>query len=79
MNHLTNEDVLTVCDLYSERRDLFNETIIVVNPLKESPDEVLTRLAKCIASVQATSNEVGAGPADHNAIFDAWRVADCLH
>jgi hypothetical protein len=78
MNHLTNEDVLTVCDLYSERRDLFNETIIVVNPLKESPDEVLTRLAKCIASVQATSNEVGAGPADHNAIFDAWRVHKTL-
>ena len=74
MQHLTTEDALAVSDLYSDRKNLFGETIITVNPLKDSPDEILTRLSKCIASVQTSSTEVGAGPADQNAVFDAWHV-----
>lgn len=78
MEHLTTADVLAVCQLYEDHAGLFDETIITVNPLRHSPNEMLTRLSKCIASVQTSPIEIGAGPADHNAVLDAWHVHHTL-
>lgn len=72
--HLSKADVLAIIDKHCEIPWLFRERIISVNPLRESPQEILNRLSQCFASTYTNTYEVGAGPADREAVLSSWRL-----
>mmetsp|Transcript_73648 Transcript_73648/g.193219 ORF Transcript_73648/g.193219 Transcript_73648/m.193219 type:complete len:904 (+) Transcript_73648:37-2748(+) len=73
-DHLTLAQVLYTIDMHCEIPWLFRERVISVDPLKDSPAQVLDVLSRCFASVNTKTVEIGAGHADREVVLNAWRL-----
>jgi len=66
-------DVVQIVDLYCANPRLFSMIIVTVDPLNESPEEIVKKMTLSFARALSESREVGAGDADKNAVEQAWR------
>eukprot|EP00747_Dinoflagellata_sp_TGD_P144093 gnl/TRDRNA2_/TRDRNA2_176458_c0_seq3.p1 gnl/TRDRNA2_/TRDRNA2_176458_c0~~gnl/TRDRNA2_/TRDRNA2_176458_c0_seq3.p1 ORF type:complete len:901 (-),score=157.19 gnl/TRDRNA2_/TRDRNA2_176458_c0_seq3:112-2814(-) len=70
----TVAEVATVIDMAKARYKYFIETVKVVDPLKDSPEDCLERLSACFSSTYTGVLELGASAAQVDVVVEAWRM-----
>jgi len=77
--NLTVADVLDVLYAYQMRPMLFTKTIKVVNPLSQSPEEILDDLSACFSSTYTGTLELGSAGTANQIIMNAWEQHFIVH
>jgi hypothetical protein len=77
-NGLNLADVLQVVDNYCSSPRLFRKIVVPVDPLNDSPDEMVKAMTLSFARASTEAREVGAGDADKNCVEQAWRLHEQL-
>ena len=60
-------------DLYCENPRLFRKVVVPVDPVDESGDEIVGKMALSFARASFEAREVGAGEADATVVEQSWR------
>eukprot|EP00929_Paragymnodinium_shiwhaense_P064194 TRINITY_DN32132_c0_g2_i1.p1 TRINITY_DN32132_c0_g2~~TRINITY_DN32132_c0_g2_i1.p1 ORF type:complete len:990 (-),score=145.75 TRINITY_DN32132_c0_g2_i1:425-3394(-) len=71
-------DILEVMDAKINNPSLFKDTIVVVDPMNDHPEEVLRVLSAAFAAASTAVVEVGAGRADKLVVRECWRMHEHL-
>lgn len=74
VDKLNLPEVLRVINMVRDRPKYFQETLKIVDVLKDSPEHVIKEASKSFASRATHACELGAGRADEKAINCAWQV-----
>eukprot|EP00448_Togula_jolla_P010165 CAMPEP_0170616334 /NCGR_PEP_ID=MMETSP0224-20130122/25815_1 /TAXON_ID=285029 /ORGANISM="Togula jolla, Strain CCCM 725" /LENGTH=931 /DNA_ID=CAMNT_0010942125 /DNA_START=43 /DNA_END=2838 /DNA_ORIENTATION=+ len=77
--NITVADVLDVLYAYQMRPMLFTKTIKVVNPLSQSPEEILDDLSACFSSTYTGTLELGSSGTANQIIMNAWEQHFIVH
>ena len=76
---LSLTDVVQIVDLYCDNPRLFTKIIVSVDPLNDSPEDIVKKMTLSFARANTEAKEVGAGDADNKAVEQAWRFHQQLH
>lgn len=71
-------DVAQIIDFVKARPQVFTETIKVVNPIKDTPEQCLEQLSACFSSTYTGVTELGAKAAQVDVVCEAWRMHEAL-
>ena len=74
VDKLNLPEVLRIINMVRDRPKYFQETLKIVDVLKDSPEHVIKEASKSFASRATHACELGAGRADEKAINCAWQV-----
>eukprot|EP00929_Paragymnodinium_shiwhaense_P039810 TRINITY_DN20862_c0_g1_i11.p1 TRINITY_DN20862_c0_g1~~TRINITY_DN20862_c0_g1_i11.p1 ORF type:complete len:227 (+),score=18.53 TRINITY_DN20862_c0_g1_i11:331-1011(+) len=74
MTQLTLPEVLRIIDMVIDRPTYFKETLMVVDVLEDSADDVVRKISKSFASKSTHALEMGAGNSDANVAMQAWKL-----
>jgi hypothetical protein len=77
-NALHLADVMQIVDMYCSNPILFRKIVVPVDPLNDSPDEIVKVMTLSFARANTEAREVGAGDADKNGVEHAWRLHEQL-
>jgi hypothetical protein len=77
-NALNLADVIQIVDMYCSNPRLFRKIVVPVDPLNDSPDEIVKVMTLSFARASTEVREVGAGNADKNCVEQAWRLHEQL-
>jgi hypothetical protein len=77
-NALNLADVMQIVDMYCSNPRLFRKIVVPVDPLNDSPDEIVKVMTLSFARANSEAREVGAGDADKNSVEQAWHLHEQL-
>eukprot|EP00927_Polykrikos_kofoidii_P053820 TRINITY_DN48375_c0_g1_i1.p1 TRINITY_DN48375_c0_g1~~TRINITY_DN48375_c0_g1_i1.p1 ORF type:complete len:911 (-),score=183.18 TRINITY_DN48375_c0_g1_i1:182-2914(-) len=60
-------------DMVKARPKYFSESVAVIDPVKDSPEEALERLSACFSSTYVGALELGASSALTDCVLEAWK------
>jgi len=66
--------ILMMQDLEKRAPDTMRKSIVVVDGLREGPEEVVERLTGCFASAGLGLPELGIGTAEEDVVIEAWKM-----
>merc|ERR1719409_2520481 len=66
--------ILMMQDLEKRAPDTMRKSIVVVDGLREGPEEVVERLTGCFASAGLGLPELGIGSAEEDVVIEAWKM-----
>merc|ERR1719199_1747140 len=61
-------------DLEKRAPDTMRKSLVVVDGLREGPEEVVERLTGCFASAGLGLPELGIGTAEEDVVIEAWKM-----
>ena len=77
-SQLTVADVTLILDLAKARPEVFTQTIKVVDPVLQTPEECLECFSSCMSSTYTGVFELGASAAQLEVVLEAWKICQLL-